>query len=137
MHRGQRPRANRSSAVQLRWTVPFGGSGNRLSALTAGWLRGELLAATYGSPVCIASTRAAFAGIWTTFNGDRGTKSKPIPRPHNVYGFLTTSPNAVVAPLAQVPIKPDDVVEGAGSPGWIRTSDHPINSRIQPVFLTR
>jgi putative SOS response-associated peptidase YedK len=22
----------------------------------------------------------AFAGIWTTFNGDRGTKSKPLPR---------------------------------------------------------
>jgi putative SOS response-associated peptidase YedK len=24
----------------------------------------------------------AFAGIWTTFNGDRGAKSKPIPGPH-------------------------------------------------------
>jgi len=41
----------------------------------------------------------AFAGIWTTFNGDRGTKSKPIPGPHEVYGFLTTSPNAVVEPI--------------------------------------
>jgi putative SOS response-associated peptidase YedK len=40
-----------------------------------------------------------FAGIWTTFNGDRGTKSKPIPGPHQVYGFLTTSPNAVVEPI--------------------------------------
>ena len=29
----------------------------------------------------------AFAGIWTTFNGDRGTKSKPVPGPHQVYGF--------------------------------------------------
>jgi putative SOS response-associated peptidase YedK len=29
--------------------------------------------------------------------GDRG--SKPIPGPHNVYGFLTTSPNAVVEPI--------------------------------------
>jgi putative SOS response-associated peptidase YedK len=38
----------------------------------------------------------AFAGIWTEFNGDRGAKSKPIPGPHNVYGFLTTSPHAVV-----------------------------------------
>ncbi|MGY3034137.1 putative SOS response-associated peptidase YedK [Bradyrhizobium sp. USDA 4354] len=38
----------------------------------------------------------AFAGIWTTFNGDRGTKSKPILGPHQVYGFLTTTPNAVV-----------------------------------------
>ena len=41
----------------------------------------------------------AFAGIWTTYNGDRGTKSKPIPGPHEVYGFLTTSPNAVVEPI--------------------------------------
>jgi len=39
----------------------------------------------------------AFAGIWTTFNGDRGIKSKPIPGPHLVYGFLTTSPNDVIA----------------------------------------
>jgi hypothetical protein len=35
----------------------------------------------------------------TTFNGDRGTKSKPIPGLHLVYGFLTTSPNAVVEPI--------------------------------------
>ena len=41
----------------------------------------------------------AFAGIWTSFNGDRGTKSKPVPGPHLVYGFLTTSPNAVVEPI--------------------------------------
>ena len=40
-----------------------------------------------------------FAGIWTEFKGDRGTKSKPIPGPHLVYGFLTTSPNTVVAPI--------------------------------------
>lgn len=42
---------------------------------------------------------AAFAGIWTVFRGDRGTKSKPVPGPHNVYGFLTTAPNAVVKPI--------------------------------------
>jgi putative SOS response-associated peptidase YedK len=41
----------------------------------------------------------AFAGVWTEFNGDRGPKSKPIPGPHNVYGFLTTPPNAVVEPI--------------------------------------
>ena len=28
-----------------------------------------------------------------------GTKSKPIPGPHQVYGFLTTSPNSVVEPI--------------------------------------
>jgi putative SOS response-associated peptidase YedK len=41
----------------------------------------------------------SFAGIWTTFHGDRGTKSKPVPGPHQVYGFLTTAPNAVVEPI--------------------------------------
>jgi hypothetical protein len=35
---------------------------------------------------------AAFGGIWTEFRGDRGTKSKPIPGPHLVHGFLTTAP---------------------------------------------
>jgi putative SOS response-associated peptidase YedK len=39
----------------------------------------------------------AFAGIWRTFDGDRGMKSKPVP--HQVYGFLTTSPNAIVEPI--------------------------------------
>lgn len=41
----------------------------------------------------------AFAGIWTIFKGERGAKSKPIPGPHLVYGFLTTQPNAVVEPI--------------------------------------
>ena len=41
----------------------------------------------------------AFGGIWTEYNGDRGTKSKAIPGPHLVYGFLTTAPNAVVGPI--------------------------------------
>ena len=33
------------------------------------------------------------------FRGDRGTKSKPVPGPHNVYGFLTTAPNSIVEPI--------------------------------------
>jgi putative SOS response-associated peptidase YedK len=41
----------------------------------------------------------AFAGIWTEYRGDRGTKSKPIAGPHSVYGFLTTAPNAIVEPI--------------------------------------
>ena len=41
----------------------------------------------------------AFGGLWTEFKGDRGTKSKPIPGPHLVYGFLTTAPNAVIDPI--------------------------------------
>ncbi|CAL74431.1 conserved hypothetical protein (fragment) [Bradyrhizobium sp. ORS 278] len=42
-----------------------------------------------------------FAGIWTEFKGDRGTKSKPVTGPHLVYGFLTTEPNAVLTPLSR------------------------------------
>ena len=34
-----------------------------------------------------------------TNGGDRGTKSKPIPGPHLVYGLVTTEPNGVVAPI--------------------------------------
>src|SRR6201994_2602427 len=41
----------------------------------------------------------AFAGLWTTYQGERGTKAKPVPGPHLVYGFLTTEPNAVVEPI--------------------------------------
>ena len=41
----------------------------------------------------------AFAGIWAEFKGDRGTKSKPVPGPHLVYGFLTTAANAIVGPI--------------------------------------
>jgi putative SOS response-associated peptidase YedK len=39
------------------------------------------------------------AGIWTEFEVDRGTKSKPVSGPHPVYGFLATTPNAVVEPI--------------------------------------
>jgi putative SOS response-associated peptidase YedK len=41
----------------------------------------------------------ALAGNWTEFKGDRGTKSKPIPGPHLVHGFLTTASNAIVEPI--------------------------------------
>jgi putative SOS response-associated peptidase YedK len=41
----------------------------------------------------------SFAGIWTEWGGERGTKSKPIPGPHLIYAFLTCPPNAKVAPV--------------------------------------
>lgn len=41
----------------------------------------------------------AFAGIWTPWTGARGTKANPIEGDHLLYGFLTTEPNAVVAPI--------------------------------------
>jgi putative SOS response-associated peptidase YedK len=49
----------------------------------------------------ITTNQAAIIALFRVINrkGDRGTKSKPIPGPHLVYGFLTTSPNAVVGPI--------------------------------------
>jgi len=37
-----------------------------------------------------------FAGNWIEFKGERGTKAKPIPAPHLVYGFPTAASNAIV-----------------------------------------
>jgi putative SOS response-associated peptidase YedK len=41
----------------------------------------------------------AFAGIWCTWRGTRGTQKNPVDGEHMLYGFLTTAPNAVVAPV--------------------------------------
>lgn len=41
----------------------------------------------------------AFAGIWTQWKGVRGPKSAPIEGVHELFGFLTTAANAVVAPI--------------------------------------
>ncbi len=40
----------------------------------------------------------AFAGLWTPWHGVRGPKSAPIEGRHELFGFLTTEANAVVAP---------------------------------------
>jgi putative SOS response-associated peptidase YedK len=39
---------------------------------------------------------AFFAGLWTTWNGRRGTKSNPVEGEHQLFGFLTTNANAEV-----------------------------------------
>ena len=60
----------------------------------------NLLRADLGYWVCMF-----IAGdvVWFALNEDRPLvafpKSKPVPGPHLVYGFLTTSPNAVVEPI--------------------------------------
>jgi putative SOS response-associated peptidase YedK len=41
----------------------------------------------------------AFAGIWCSWTGTRGTKENPLEGRHTLYGFLTTEPNGVVAPI--------------------------------------
>lgn len=57
------------------------------------------------TPVWFALAEArplfAFAGIWTTWTGVRGTKANPIEGEHALYGFLTCEPNGVVGPTTR------------------------------------
>jgi putative SOS response-associated peptidase YedK len=41
----------------------------------------------------------AFAGLWTPWNGVRGPKGAPVEGRHELFGFLTTEANAIVAPI--------------------------------------
>jgi putative SOS response-associated peptidase YedK len=41
----------------------------------------------------------AFAGLWASWRGARGPKSAPIEGEHQLFGFLTTEANAIVAPI--------------------------------------
>jgi putative SOS response-associated peptidase YedK len=41
----------------------------------------------------------AFAGLWTPWRGVRGPKNAPVDGQHELFDFLTTEPNAVVAPI--------------------------------------
>jgi putative SOS response-associated peptidase YedK len=42
---------------------------------------------------------AFFAGIWSPWSGTRGSLKTPRPGLHELFGFLTTDANAVVAPI--------------------------------------
>jgi putative SOS response-associated peptidase YedK len=41
----------------------------------------------------------AFAGIWTTWHGTRGTMKNLVQGEHHLYGFLTTDANGTVGPV--------------------------------------
>lgn len=41
----------------------------------------------------------AFAGMWRSWTGRRGTKAEPIEGEHQLYSFLICEPNAVVGPI--------------------------------------
>jgi putative SOS response-associated peptidase YedK len=41
----------------------------------------------------------AFAGLWTSWRALRGPKSGPVDGEHQLFGFLTTEANAIVAPV--------------------------------------
>jgi hypothetical protein len=82
-------------------TIASSAAASSRSGSDVGWHVGGKAGARRNTwlPWCVDKLPFAFAGIWTEFKGDRGTKSKPIAGPHLVYGFLTTAPNAVVEPI--------------------------------------
>jgi putative SOS response-associated peptidase YedK len=41
----------------------------------------------------------AFAGLWASWRGLRGPKSPQVEGEHQLFGFLTTEANAIVAPI--------------------------------------
>jgi putative SOS response-associated peptidase YedK len=51
--------------------------------------------------VCAQRRPAAvrLRGLWTPWRGVRGPKSAPVEGNHELFGFLTTEANAVVAPI--------------------------------------
>jgi putative SOS response-associated peptidase YedK len=111
--------------ITMRWGMPgppqFGGAPitnirNTKSAHWRRWLRPESRCLVPFTSFCeYADTKPrktptwfaldadrpllAFAGIWTEWTGTRGTKANPIEGQHLLYGFLTTEPNDVVAPI--------------------------------------
>ncbi|MCD2177330.1 SOS response-associated peptidase [Rhizobium sp. C1] len=42
---------------------------------------------------------AFFAGLWTEWNGERGSAKNPRSGCHELFGFLTCEPNSVVRPI--------------------------------------
>jgi hypothetical protein len=60
---------------------------------------GRVADARTAERVALGSLFPPPAPIWTEFKGNRGTNSKPLPGPRQVYGFLTTEANVVVKPI--------------------------------------
>ena len=63
-----------------------------------------------------------FAGIWRSWTGDRGTKAKPNVGNHVLFSFLTTEPNAVVAPIHSKAM-PVLLRDKAAADQWLNGSD--------------
>ena len=91
------PRAGRLVQKELavagrRFRILVDGDDDRLDVLIApAFLRGEAAR--------LLKSFEKGRRFFLVVEPSHSTKSKPIPGPHQVYGFLTTSPNAVVAPI--------------------------------------
>lgn len=64
---------------------------------------------------------ASFAGLWSTWNGIRGIKANPVIGLHDLFGFLTCEPNAVVKPIHHKAM-PVILTTAAERDVWLRAS---------------
>jgi putative SOS response-associated peptidase YedK len=102
--------------VHARWGMPPSAVRRRGSPHWRGWLSSKnrcIVPATAFCEYADANPRKiptwfamaedrplfAFAGLWTPWRGVRGTKSAPVNGEHELFGFLTTEANAIVAPI--------------------------------------
>ena len=63
----------------------------------------------------------AFAGIWCTWHGLRGTQKNPVDGEQTLYGFLTTAPNDVVRPVHSKAM-PVILAEPAEFKAWLESN---------------
>jgi len=73
-----------------------------------------------------------FAGIWRPWTGDRGTKAKPNVGDHLLFSFLTTGPNAVVAPIHPMAM-PVLLLDEAAAVHWLRRSNEEAVALQRPA----
>jgi putative SOS response-associated peptidase YedK len=62
-----------------------------------------------------------FAGVWRPWTGARGTKAAPVIGDHLLFSFLTTEPNAQVAPIHPKAM-PVILADEAARETWINES---------------
>ena len=72
-----------------------------------------------------------FAGIWRSWPGDRGPKSKPVAGPHDIFAFLTCEPNGVVGPIhpKAMPV----ILSSEQAHGWLTWPAKEALSLQQPL----
>jgi putative SOS response-associated peptidase YedK len=74
----------------------------------------------------------AFAGMWCTWTGARGTQRNPAIGEHTLYGFLTTAPNEVVKPVNEKAM-PAILTTAEECDAWLAAEPHDAFKLWRPL----